>query len=126
MSRILPVNVALNSEDAIALIKTELNRAMVSFDRWASENPQKLHPTDPEFKAMKQTIKLLRLRLKDYEEISRKYQETVRLLQLQQPEVLWGTESPSHPFTKSRNTEELRERPAMKLGGRPSIKVSRG
>lgn len=117
--------IAMDSRAAIATTVTELNAVMTAFDRWASQNPEKLEPNNSEFKAMKQVVKLLRLRIKDQQSMQRTYENVTRALQ-DENLLLSDNLSASAPFVKSRNTEELRERPGIRLGSRPGIKLSRG
>ena len=116
------VMVSMDSESAIVATSAALNDTMSRFDRWVSQNPDKLVPTNDEFRTFRQTVKVLRLRLKELEEIQRTYTSTVSaVLKSNQ-----SAEPPSLLFCKSRNRGELQERQTMKLGTRPAIKVSRG
>lgn len=117
--------VSLNITEAIAATTRDLNVAMAAFDRWAAMNPEKLIPTDPDFKAMKQTIKLLRLRLKDQADMHQQYESTLAALEDETLLQYTGGPAPT-AFTKSRKIEEVHRRSGMKLGSRPGIKLSRG
>jgi hypothetical protein len=114
--------ISLDSESAIATTSAKLNDAMIQFDRWASQNPDKLDPTNEEFRAMRQMVKILRLRLKELSDIQKTYSFALPLLQ-ETPQTI---SSSTGFYTKSRNTEDLKERKTMKLGTRKGIKISRG
>jgi hypothetical protein len=95
----------------------------VTFDRWASQNPEKLDPNNQEFKEMKQTVKRLRLRLKEQQDMQRDYFTAVVPATVPSDSDMVDS---GVIYARSRNTEALLDRPGTKLGTRTGIKLSRG
>jgi hypothetical protein len=79
-------NPFMTYEDAINDAKNNLNKMMVEYDRWLSQNPEKLivclSESDPkynlsrEFREKKQAIKLLKFKIKELTKASNEYQNT--------------------------------------------------
>ena len=61
------------SEDALRECTAALNQAMIDLNAFLSTNPTRSKPTDPEFRALKQRIKVLRLRQNEINEIRSNY-----------------------------------------------------
>ena len=74
-------NIFLNIDDAINHVDTQYRVAMSNFDKWASQNPEKLDPINQEFRKIKQEIKLLRLKKKELCDMKSNYQNTLFVLQ---------------------------------------------
>ena len=56
---------SLTIDEAISKVTNELNNAVGVFDKWLSKNATKMNNDDPDYKNMKQNIKLLRLHQKE-------------------------------------------------------------
>lgn len=114
--------VTLDTATALDLTAQELNLAMIAFDRWASQNPEKLDPNNQEFKDMKQMVKLLRLRMKEQQDMQRAYNTAI----ISEMTVDVVDSAGTVTYARPRNTEALLDRPGTKLGSRSGIKLSRG
>ncbi len=122
MSAIIDANASLTVDEAIQKATNKLNNAMVKFDRWATQNPQSLIPTNVDFMLQKNEIKMMRLEINELKEMKRTYQNT--LLMAARPDEADYVEDEN--FTKSRNTEVFEAKPTIKIGTRKGIKVSKG
>ena len=71
---------SLTADEALAKTQAELNDANNDFDRWISANPALATPTNVEFRLRQQTIKRLRLKLKEIKDIKQDYQNTLMVL----------------------------------------------
>lgn len=108
----------LNTEDAIKNIAMKLKSEMNLYDRWASQNPQKLTHDNLEFKQIKQKIKLLNLQRKELIDMDYNFRNTVRLHYEEE-------ESNEPTFTKSRNDRIVGNSiKPNKLGNKRGNKVS--
>ena len=67
-------------ETAIDECQTELNLAMIEFDRWASQNSKKLNQNDPDFRVKKQNIKMLKYKLSVLNQDNATYRNTPKLM----------------------------------------------
>jgi hypothetical protein len=84
---------SLTADESIKIVQDELNAKLVAFDKWASFNPDKLKDcmskNDPnyescmEFLQWKQEIKLLRLKLNEYNQIKNNFQNTLKPIRFQ-------------------------------------------
>ena len=125
-------NVSLSTEEAITKVNAELNLEMVNFGRWVAQNPSQTVSTNMEFRQMKQNIKLLRLRVRELEEMRDSYRNILRFTS---PDVgngllLSSDQNPNvkeQVFSKPRTvlpTENIR--PSNKLGSKGQTRVSKG
>lgn len=116
--------IAMDAGAAMISTSQELNAAMVAFDRWASQNPEKLSAENLEFKAMKQVVKRLRLRLKEQQDMQSNYSATFDVF----PGVLLSAvdERDGQLYARSRNNQAVQERQGMPVKERPRNKLSLG
>lgn len=115
----------MDVDAAMVATSQELNAAMVTFDRWASQNPEKLSPSNAEFKQMKQIVKRLRLKLKEQQEMQSNYAATFGVL----PGVLMAPAdtSPSYiRFARPRGNQAVQERQGMTVKTRARNMLSHG
>ena len=63
-------------DDAITDTQSNLNLCMIEFDRWASQNPQDLDYKNETFRAKKNAIKMLKLKLSKLNEGNNLYRNT--------------------------------------------------
>ena len=92
----------LTASDAYTQTQTQLSDAILAFDRWASQNPERMRSDDPDFQSLKTAIKVLRIKLRDIQKMQ---------LQLQSEE---NVEYSTNTFVNTR---------ANKLGVRGSIQT---
>ncbi len=114
--------ISMDVDAALLATSQELNAAMVAFDRWASQNPEKLTPTNDEFKAMKQVVKRLRLRLKEQQDMKGNYAATFAVFP---GALLASADQPAFvPFARPRNNQAVQERQGMTVKTRARNKLS--
>lgn len=112
-------NIFLNIDDAIVSVDTQYKVAMSKFDRWASQNPEKLDPLNQEFRNIKQEIKLLRLKKKELCDMKSNYQNTLFVLQsVEEPNVT------TTATKRSRNGSVQQSGISNKLGFKRSNQIS--
>lgn len=73
MSAQIDANACLTVDEAIKKMQLELDTATVTFDRWASQNPQNMSSDNTELRAMKIDIKMAQMRLDELLDMRRKY-----------------------------------------------------
>lgn len=121
-------SVSLTADDAIQKTQMQLNEAMIAFDRWVSQNPLLTNPSNVVYRTQRQNIKLLRLRLRELEQLKNEYQNRLVLLTATEPTIV-DSNIPKH-FTRSRNDKTPvvgNNGTPMRLGRKPTTsRVSSG
>ena len=114
------VDASLTIEHALEKARSELNVLLVSFDRWATLNPQMLNPENAEFRLYKHQVKVMRLKINELQEMKDAYNNTV--VMVSKPEFL----EDEVEFSKSRNSDVFTANLTMKVGGKKGNRVSKG
>lgn len=116
---------SLTADEALQICATKLNAANIAFDQWVSQNPTRLNSTDPEFRYLKQKVKLLNLERNEIIELREEFQNT--LFSAPAPNLNAQVETVENKnYTKSRNTAATFAKPINKLGSRKNNKLSDG
>jgi hypothetical protein len=116
-------NVSLTYEEALEKTQQELNFSMIEFDRWVSANPGLALSNNIEYRLKQQNIKLLRLRIRELEEMRDKFVNTQKLTPLMTTNQI-NSDVPLK-FTKSRTGRITTDRNVNKLGKRVGNEVSK-
>lgn len=69
--------ISLTTDEALQRAQQMLNTEMINFDRWASQNPEKVSTNDIELRLMRQRIKVLRLQINELKQMQEDYQNTL-------------------------------------------------
>ena len=114
---------SLTAEESLQICTKKLNAANIAFDQWVSQNPTRLNSTDPEFRNLKQNVKLLKLERNEIIELKEAFQNTLFSV----PNPVHDETLESYGYTKSRNSNTtILTKPINKLGSRQNNKISRG
>jgi chromosome segregation ATPase len=115
--------VSLTADEALQKVQTELNQAMMEFDRWVSRNSLSTHQSNVEYRTFQQRIKLLKLRIKELQELRDDFQNTLVILRNTQLNV-----NPNIPskFTRSKDARVYNQQNGMKIAQKKNGLVSRG
>ncbi len=93
--------VSLTTDEALQKAQQILNAEMINFDRWASQNPEKVSSNDIELRLMRQRIKVLRLQINELKQMQQDYQNTLWIAKAEQPLLM-----PNDPvLAQSRNNK---------------------
>jgi len=118
----LDSTVSLTAEEALQKTQAELNSAMIEFDRWISSSPGEAVASNVEYRVKQQQIKLLRLRMRELEQMRDDFANTLMILSSSGN----GYTDPDTPcaFTKKRTGQITYGRNVNKLGARNCNKVA--
>jgi hypothetical protein len=117
------MDVSLTAQEALQKTQRRLNEAMIDFDRWVSSNPNMAVPTNVEYRIKQQNIKLLRLKMKELEQMKNDYSNTLMVLYTSPKQ---GNPNVPTRFTKSRTGSVTTGIHCNKLGKLTGNKVSLG
>lgn len=116
--------VSLTADEALVKAQTALNQIMIEFDRWVSANPLLANSNNIEYRGYQQRIKLLRLKIKETQNLRDEYRDTLMVLSAT-PTTYRDPNIPQN-FTRSKDNHLYTKRETMRVGKRKNGMVSRG